>query len=133
MKRKPLKRKTSLKRKPFPRKGRGFRIPKNKPPTGQQIRRKEELNRRRKLKAELLLECPTDSAGVRTCPKCKRRPDFRGLQLVHKIPLSRGGKTTRENCLIRCGPCHFGHDEPWSHRTEGKRRTLDNDITEALH
>jgi len=67
-------------------------------------RRKEggrEAYRRRKLKAELLQECPTDSQGRRLCPKCRKLPDWRGLQLVHKKALSAGGKTTRENCCIR--------------------------------
>ena len=73
---------------------------------------KVELARRRKLKAELLLENP-----LRVCRHCGQAPDFRGLQLVHKIPLSLGGKTDRDNCELWCAPCHFGID---GHRTETK-------------
>jgi hypothetical protein len=69
--------------------------------------RQAELYRRRKLKAELLLECPTDSQGRRLCPLCGKLPDFRGLQLVHKKALSAGGKTTKDNCCILCAKCHF--------------------------
>jgi 5-methylcytosine-specific restriction endonuclease McrA len=99
--------------------------------------RREELARRRKLKAELLAECPTDDQGRRLCPKCLRIPDFRGLQLVHKKPLSTGGETTRENCVIRCAPCHFGFGEPWSHKREGRPKSgqsgLDKGIADPLH
>ena len=79
---------------------------------------KVELARRRKLKIELLKECPVDSSGRKICPKCKKLPDFRGLQLIHKIALSRGGKTDRTNVEIQCAPCHFGHK---GHRTEGMK------------
>lgn len=69
--------------------------------------RQAELYQRRKLKAELLLECPTDSQGRRLCPKCGKLPDWRGLQLVHKKALSAGGKTEKKNCCIGCAICHF--------------------------
>jgi len=62
----------------------------------------QELNRRRKLKAELLAEIPDGK-----CPVCGKFPDFRGLQLVHRKALSRGGLTERPNCYIACGRCHF--------------------------
>jgi len=118
---KPLQRRTPLKRTPFRRRRGVLPMPAaDPPPTRAQVkRRKEELARRRKLKRELLLECPRDG-DVILCPRCLKRPDFRGLQLVHKVALSACGKTTRDNCVIRCAPCHFGHGEPWSHRTEGK-------------
>lgn len=70
----------------------------------------QEYRARRKLKAKLLAECPEDEAGNKLCPRCKRRPDFRGLQLVHKEHLGMGGRkglTTRVNCLILCARCHF--------------------------
>lgn len=75
-------------------------------------RQKGEIARRRRLKVELLQEFGDD------CMHCGGRPDFRGIQLVHKIPLGRGGQTTRENCELWCAPCHFGPD---GHRTEGMR------------
>ena len=113
--RKPLQRRTELKRKPFP-KGRGFRQP---DPTSAQVkRRKEELAHRRKLKLELLAECPRDG-DIILCPRCLKRPDFRGLQLVHIKSMGSGGKTTRDNCGILCAPCHFGFG-PGGHRTEGR-------------
>ncbi|KKM27106.1 hypothetical protein LCGC14_1578010 [marine sediment metagenome] len=69
-------------------------------------KQKIELALRRKLKQELLEECPGVN-GYKVCPRCLKRPDFRGLQLAHKIPLSRGGKTDRTNCEILCATCHF--------------------------
>jgi len=72
-------------------------------------KQKAELALRRKLKAELIAEFGDD------CMHCGGRPDWRGIQLIHKIPLSRGGKTSRENCRIWCAPCHFGPD---GHRWE---------------
>ena len=71
-----------------------------------------ELARRRRLKAELLREFGNN------CMHCGGRLDFRGIQLVHLIPLSRGGKTERDNVALWCAPCHFGPD---GHRTEGMR------------
>jgi len=47
--------------------------------------------------------------------KCKRcgctKPDFRGWQLVHIIPLSLGGTDDRENLEVDCAPCHFTNPE----------------------
>lgn len=60
----------------------------------------KELALRAKLKAELVIE-----SGNR-CMTCGGNGDFRGLSLSHVIPLSRGGKTTRENCILQCLPCH---------------------------
>lgn len=60
-----------------------------------------ELVRRRKLKAELIEEF---GEHCMTCQDKYR--DWRGISLSHKIPLSRLGKTTRENCLLECYPCH---------------------------
>jgi len=117
MKRTPLTRKTPIRRRAVPK--HGAALARQKPETSQQKRRKEELARRRKLKVELLAECPTDDLGRKLCPGCKKLPDFRGLQLIHVKSLGSGGKTTRENVLIRCGPCHFGFD-PGGHKTEGR-------------
>ena len=61
----------------------------------------KELALRRTLKAQLLEECD------HSCMTCDNEHlDVRGLSLSHVIPLSRGGKTTRENCLIECYMCH---------------------------
>lgn len=130
---KPLQRRTGLKRKPFKRGASLLPISDPKPTRDQVKRRKAELAERRRLKEELLKECPTNEAGERLCPRCKKRPDFRGLQLVHKKSLGSGGKTTRANCCIRCAPCHFGHGEPWSHKTEGRPESgLDSHDTTAV-
>jgi 5-methylcytosine-specific restriction endonuclease McrA len=60
-----------------------------------------ELDRRRKLKAELIFDF---GEKCMTCGDKKR--DWRGISLSHIIPLSRGGKTTRKNCLLECYICH---------------------------
>ncbi len=65
----------------------------------------KELALRSKLKKDLLEEQIAEH-GYTFCMTCKTRGDFRGLSLSHIIALSRGGKTTRENCLIECYPCH---------------------------
>ena len=78
-------------------------------------KRKAELARRRKVKAELLEKCPVDTQGKKLCPKCGKLPDpIRGLQLSHKVSLARGGKTRLANCEILCASCHGAE-----HRTEG--------------
>ncbi len=63
-------------------------------------KQKKELAKRAKLKKELIEE----SGGL--CMKCQKPPDFRGLALIHKVPLARGGKTNRKNCYVGCGKCH---------------------------
>ena len=64
-------------------------------------KQKIELALRSKLKADFFAEhgpyCMT--CGVRGYPP-------RWIELSHIIPLSRGGKTTRENCLNECEVCH---------------------------
>lgn len=60
----------------------------------------EELKLRRKLKAQLIIE----SAG--RCQRCRSTGDFRGLDLAHIVPLSRGGQTVATNCQILCRSCH---------------------------
>jgi len=60
-----------------------------------------EIQRRQELKAELIKEY---GEHCMTCKdKCR---DWRGISLSHIIPLSRGGKTTRANCILECGPDH---------------------------
>lgn len=68
-------------------------------------KQRTELALRRKLKGQLIIE----SAGY--CMTCGRTGDWRGLSLSHIIPLSRGGKTNRENCLIECLPCHEKYEK----------------------
>jgi len=60
-----------------------------------------ELALRQKIKAELIKEFGNH------CMSCNNKyRDWRGLSLSHIIPLSRGGKTTRENCILECYPDH---------------------------
>ena len=68
-------------------------------------KQKKELAQRRKLKRELLEEC----RGL--CMTCATKGDWRGLSLSHIIALSRGGQTTRKNCLIECYPCHEKYEK----------------------
>jgi 5-methylcytosine-specific restriction endonuclease McrA len=72
-------------------------------------KQRAELTKRRKVRAELEV-----IAGGR-CQHCGRLPDWRGLQMHHKIPLSQGGETSVENCELWAAPCHFGPD---GHRIE---------------
>lgn len=75
----------------------------------------KELKERVRLKAELLEECD------HTCMTCGNvNLDWRGWSLSHIIPLSRGGKTNRENCLIECYPDH----EKYEKKPELRIRTL---------
>jgi len=65
-----------------------------------------ELARRRVLKYELFLK----QAG--RCARCNKYLSYaNGVSdnfphLSHKTPLSRGGKTTRDNCEDLCAECH---------------------------
>ncbi len=67
-------------------------------------KQRAEIKLRSKIKAELMIECE----GL--CMDCGKWPDYKDgiglLHLVHIIPLSQGGKTTRENCTILCRTCH---------------------------
>ncbi len=65
-----------------------------------------ELSLRRKLKAGLVME-----HGDHCMPCGDKYRDWRGLSLSHVIPLSRGGKTTRDNCLLECYPCHEKYEK----------------------
>ena len=75
----------------------------------------KELYLRRKLRSLLLVEGPHDEVGNPLCWHCGKKPDFRGLEMVHLQYLSQGGKTEHGNCEIWCCPCHYGED---GHRTE---------------
>ncbi len=80
-------------------------------------KQKVELARRAKLKKELLTEGPKDEAGRPVCWTCKKRGDWRGLTLSHIVPLSRGGKTDRSNCVIECFDCHLSFEKHPDRRT----------------
>jgi len=65
-----------------------------------------ELQKRKDLKEELIEEFGNH------CRSCKdKNRDWRGLSLSHKIPLSRGGKTDRNNCVIECYVCHDKYEK----------------------
>ena len=64
-----------------------------------------ELRKRSKLKRELI-----EKYG-RVCMTCKRNEYWPGLSLSHIIPLSRGGKTTEDNCLLECIECHNKYEK----------------------
>jgi len=69
-------------------------------------KQKAEIKRRQTLKAELINEYGDH------CMTCKdKHRDWRGLSLSHIIPLSRGGKTLRENVLLECYPCHERYEK----------------------
>jgi len=62
-----------------------------------------ELALRQKIKGELVKKFGNK------CMTCgDKYRDFRGLSLSHIIPLSRGGETSKKNCLLECG---FDHDK----------------------
>ena len=60
-----------------------------------------EIQKRQQLKADLIKEF---GEHCMTCKDLYR--DWRGISLSHIIPLSRGGKTTRANCILECYPDH---------------------------
>ena len=60
-----------------------------------------ELKKRRVLKAKLIEEFGEH------CMTCKDKDrDWREISLSHIIPVSRGGKTNKKNCILECYPCH---------------------------
>ena len=60
-----------------------------------------EIQKRQQLKADLIKEYGEH------CMTCKdKNRDWRGISLSHIIPLSRGGKTDNNNCILECGPDH---------------------------
>lgn len=66
----------------------------------------QDLALRRKIKYELYLE----QEGK--CADCGKYLNFYDPtsdafpHLSHEIPLSAGGKTSKENCKVKCGECH---------------------------
>ena len=67
---------------------------------------RKELALRSRLKKELIAEMEFPH-----CQACGGNGDIWGLSLAHIIPLSRGGETSRENCLIECYPCHEKYEK----------------------
>ena len=60
-----------------------------------------EMLERKRLKEHLFIK------QGRKCALCgTATPDFRGWQLSHKTPLSRGGKTEVDNLEVLCARCH---------------------------
>lgn len=86
---------------------------KRKPLKLMSAKQKKELAKRAKLKRELVEE----SEGL--CMTCKKKPrDGIGLSLSHIVPLSRGGKTTYDNCLVEDDSCHRKYEKHPERRPE---------------
>lgn len=83
-------------------------------------KQKEELALRSKLKRELIAEF---GEHCMTCGDKNR--DWRGISLSHVVPLSRGGKTTRGNCLLECYPCHEKFEKKPELRAEELKKWWD--------
>ena len=60
-----------------------------------------EIQKRQQLKADLIKEY---GEHCMTCGDKYR--DFRGISLSHIVPLSRGGETSKKNCILECYPDH---------------------------
>ena len=71
-------------------------------------RQKIELDLRRRIKAELISE-QLKTVGFVYCVRCGQKPSWEGIDLSHKISLSRGGKTEIGNCQLLCRNCHMIH------------------------
>lgn len=79
------------------------RSPLKKRPSKKQSRNNAEESRIKKI----LMESQIMEYGYNFCQcGCKTNPDWRGMQLSHEIPKSRGGETSLENCILRTGNCH---------------------------
>jgi 5-methylcytosine-specific restriction endonuclease McrA len=40
------------------------------------------------------------------CDRCKKRCNFRELEVHHILPVSKGGNDKRGNLMVLCKPCH---------------------------
>lgn len=74
-------------------------------------KQEKELALRSRLKTALLSALPEDEVGRKICPQncegCNRvNVPWPGWNLIHKKPLSRGGKTTPDNTEIGCQKYH---------------------------
>ncbi len=63
-------------------------------------KQERDLALRIKIKTKLIIKYGN------VCMICGFAPDWRGLELEHKIPLARGGKTNMRNCRNSCAKCH---------------------------
>lgn len=99
------------------------------PPNKISDKHREELRQRTRLKAELLIEFGNH------CMTCHdKNKDWRGISLSHIIPLSRGGETSKRNCLLECYPDHELYEKHpenrplWQQKQAGVRneRASDN-------
>ncbi len=70
-----------------------------------QIRQRSE-KRQQQIQDEVGIRIALEARCKGRCEECHKRPDWRGLQLSHTIPKSRGGKTSQDNCQLLCGCCH---------------------------
>ena len=50
----------------------------------------------------------------RDCFKCKICGSSNYLTVHHKLPVSRGGKGTLENCVCWCKYCHRDYHKKWN-------------------
>lgn len=50
------------------------------------------------------------------CPVCKKKGDKSTMNIHHCLPVSKGGKTNKENCVAVHRTCH-----EWIHKTYGTR------------
>jgi 5-methylcytosine-specific restriction endonuclease McrA len=69
-------------------------------------KKRREAQQTKELRAQLTERCQGH------CEHCGKLPDWRGLQMHHKIFRSHGGATDTVNCEMWCAPCHFidGHN-----------------------
>lgn len=75
-----------------------------------------EIKKRQVLKASLI-----EKHGEH-CMTCNdKNRDWRGISLSHITPISRGGKTTLDNCLLECYNCHEKYEKRSELREKGIR------------
>ncbi len=48
-----------------------------------------------------------DMVNVGTCYYCEEKFGRKDLTMDHKIPIARGGKSTKSNIVIACKACNF--------------------------
>ncbi|MGH1468670.1 MAG: HNH endonuclease [Bdellovibrionales bacterium] len=49
-----------------------------------------------------------DQVNAGTCYYCEGNFEKEDLTMDHKVPVARGGKSTKSNIVIACKPCNFG-------------------------
>lgn len=58
-------------------------------------------------KASDIRELFESQNGFCANPKCRTDLIFQGYHIDHRIPISRGGKSTKENSQLLCAPCNL--------------------------